>query len=178
MISGWGFTYNTAAFVWVKQNETATVSTRHRLLHATNTEPCLLATRGAPAAPRRSTSHQVILAPVGAHSEKPDEAHARIERLVAGPYLELFARKARPGWTTWGDEVPPPRSIPAEQGELPTDTEFRYVRHETVEQFTAEGWSATEGLTGTHHGDYAVLMQRPAPLADDYPELPECLRRT
>jgi N6-adenosine-specific RNA methylase IME4 len=25
-----------------------------------------------------------------------------------GPYLELFARRERPGWTTWGDEIAPP----------------------------------------------------------------------
>jgi len=36
---------------------------------------------------------------------KPDGIHERIERLVAGPYLELFARQSRPGWTTWGNEA-------------------------------------------------------------------------
>ena len=41
----------------------------------------------------------------GAHSEKPTEIHARIERLVAGPYVELFARKPVPGWDAWGNEV-------------------------------------------------------------------------
>jgi len=34
------------------------------------------------------------------------KVHSRIERLVAGPYLELFAHASRPGWTTWGNEVP------------------------------------------------------------------------
>jgi hypothetical protein len=48
--------------------------------------------------------HSVIMAPVGAHSQKPDEAYARMERLFGGPYLELFARRPRAGWTTWGDE--------------------------------------------------------------------------
>ncbi len=33
------------------------------------------------------------------------DIHERIERLVAGPYLELFARQSRPGWTTWGNEA-------------------------------------------------------------------------
>jgi hypothetical protein len=47
-----------------------------------------------------------IMAPVGAHSEKPDEAYRRMQRLYGGPYLELFARKKREGWTTWGDEIP------------------------------------------------------------------------
>lgn len=41
----------------------------------------------------------------GAHSEKPAEAHARIERLVAGPYLELFARRPVRGWDAWGNQV-------------------------------------------------------------------------
>jgi N6-adenosine-specific RNA methylase IME4 len=37
-------------------------------------------------------------------SRKPDCTRERIERLVTGPYLELFARGERPGWTAWGDE--------------------------------------------------------------------------
>ncbi|HEX9858797.1 MAG TPA: hypothetical protein VGA75_10620, partial [Paracoccaceae bacterium] len=36
----------------------------------------------------------------------PEEARARLERLVGGPYLELFGRDAVPGWTVWGNEVP------------------------------------------------------------------------
>lgn len=28
-----------------------------------------------------------------------------IEACSPGPYLELFARFQRPGWTQWGDEV-------------------------------------------------------------------------
>jgi N6-adenosine-specific RNA methylase IME4 len=51
--------------------------------------------------------HEVVFAPVGRHSEKPDEVRRRIERLVQGPYLELFARKPVPGWTTWGNEIAP-----------------------------------------------------------------------
>jgi len=48
---------------------------------------------------------QGIIAPRREHSRKPDGIHERIERLVAGPYLELFARQSRPGWTTWGNEA-------------------------------------------------------------------------
>jgi N6-adenosine-specific RNA methylase IME4 len=39
------------------------------------------------------------------HSRKPDCVRGRIERLVAGPYLEMFARSKKPGWTAWGNEV-------------------------------------------------------------------------
>ena len=39
------------------------------------------------------------------HSEKPEEAFALMESVSPGPRLELFARRARPGWTVWGNEV-------------------------------------------------------------------------
>ena len=49
---------------------------------------------------------QIIRAPAtDEHSEKPDEAYSRMQRLFAGPYLELFGRKPRPGWTVWGNEI-------------------------------------------------------------------------
>ena len=66
-----------------------------------NLECCLLATRGAPTRLAMDVP-QAILAPVGQHSAKPEEVRARIERLFAGPYLELFARQATPGWTAGG----------------------------------------------------------------------------
>jgi N6-adenosine-specific RNA methylase IME4 len=69
-----------------------------------NTEPCLLATRGNPK--RLDAGVRMgIIEPRRQHSRKPDCVHGRIERLVSGPYLELFARAERPGWTTWGNEV-------------------------------------------------------------------------
>ena len=39
------------------------------------------------------------------HSRKPDEQYELIEACSPGPYLELFARHPRPGWTVWGDEA-------------------------------------------------------------------------
>ncbi|MBX7268820.1 hypothetical protein KIF24_24225 [Micromonospora sp. Llam7] len=44
-------------------------------------------------------------APVQEHSHKPEEQYAIIERCSPGPYLELFARRPRPGWDVWGNEV-------------------------------------------------------------------------
>ena len=38
------------------------------------------------------------------HSRKPDNLHEYAETLP-GPYLELFARRRRPGWDAWGNEV-------------------------------------------------------------------------
>ena len=41
----------------------------------------------------------------GKHSEKPPAAYDLIEARSLGPYLEMFARSSRPGWTSWGNEI-------------------------------------------------------------------------
>ena len=51
-----------------------------------NSEACLLATRGKPKRLNADVS-QVIMEPRREHSRKPDGIHERIERLIAGPYL-------------------------------------------------------------------------------------------
>jgi N6-adenosine-specific RNA methylase IME4 len=106
VLEAWGFTFSGLGFDWVKLNPNG------EGLHwgtgygtRANPEPCLLARRGSPLRLDAGV-HSVIMTPVGAHSEKPDEAYARMKRLFGGPYLELFARKERPGWTTWGNEIP------------------------------------------------------------------------
>lgn len=38
------------------------------------------------------------------HSAKPEEFQDMVEQVSPGPYLELFARRARPGWEVWGNE--------------------------------------------------------------------------
>jgi N6-adenosine-specific RNA methylase IME4 len=47
----------------------------------------------------------LIVSPRREHSRKPDEVYERIQRLAAGPYLELFSRRSRQGWDCWGDQV-------------------------------------------------------------------------
>ena len=39
------------------------------------------------------------------HSRKPDEQYALIESCSPGPYLEMFGRGVRKGWTTWGNQA-------------------------------------------------------------------------
>jgi N6-adenosine-specific RNA methylase IME4 len=69
-----------------------------------NSEPCLLATRGKPK--RKDAGVRMgVIEQARQHSRKPDCVPSRIERLVAGPYLELFARTKRPGWTVWGNQT-------------------------------------------------------------------------
>ena len=105
VIEAWGFTYKTVAFTWIKQNRASDgFFTGMGYWTRANPEMCLLATRGRP----KRVAHdvqQLVIAPRGRHSEKPAEVHKRIERLVAGPYLELFARRPAEGWDVWGNEV-------------------------------------------------------------------------
>jgi N6-adenosine-specific RNA methylase IME4 len=112
LIGAWGFKYKTCAFAWIKADNTqpdlfaGDMPADMKLGYWTraNSEVCLLATRGKP---KRLDAgvRQGIIEPAREHSRKPDGVHGRIERLVAGPYLELFARRRRPGWTIWGNEV-------------------------------------------------------------------------
>src|SRR6266498_5076827 len=96
--SRWGFKFKTVAFTWAKQN-VKSPGWAIGLGYWTrgNTEMCLLFTKGAPK--RLSASvRQLIVAPRREHSRKPDEAILRIEELLPGPYLEIFARSPRTGW--------------------------------------------------------------------------------
>jgi N6-adenosine-specific RNA methylase IME4 len=43
--------------------------------------------------------------PASSHSRKPDAFYDLVERVSPGPYLELFARRQRLGWDTWGNEA-------------------------------------------------------------------------
>lgn len=112
VIEAWGFTYKTVAFYWVKLNrnrggmflEPRDFFTGMGFWTRANPELCLLATRGKPR--RRATDvAKLMLAPRREHSRKPDETYARIERLVGGPYLELFARATQPGWDRLGNQA-------------------------------------------------------------------------
>ena len=60
--------------------------------------------RGQPAMRSRSVRNLVV-APVREHSRKPAAVHELCETLFDGPYLELFARAPRAGWTVWGNQT-------------------------------------------------------------------------
>jgi len=113
----WGFTYKTVAFYWAKERRVT--STRHKLHEdmdhkrfpigtgywtRSNPEQCLLFVCGTPK--RMSAAvRKLIIAPRREHSRKPDSCKPAIERLVAGPYVELFSRESRPGWDVWGNQT-------------------------------------------------------------------------
>jgi N6-adenosine-specific RNA methylase IME4 len=110
LVEAWGFTMKSCAFAWIKGDGLPLfpddVTTQMGMGKWTRAEfeQCWLATRGSP---KRLDAgvRQVLIEKRREHSRKPDGIHERIERLVAGPYLELFARQSRPGWTCWGNEV-------------------------------------------------------------------------
>lgn len=100
----WGFVLKTE-MVWVKRTAKGrrwfgmgrTVRGEH--------EVCLIGTRGKP----KSLSHSVrsvfeAQVPGGRHSAKPDEFFDIVESLAPGPYVELFARRHRPGWVCLGND--------------------------------------------------------------------------
>jgi N6-adenosine-specific RNA methylase IME4 len=101
----WGFGFKTVAFVWVKQTVNGLPKIGMGYWTRKQTEQCLLFTRGAPKRIGKGV-RQLIEAPRREHSRKPDEQYERIEALVGGPYLEMFARRSRPGWDAWGDQAP------------------------------------------------------------------------
>ena len=69
------------------------------------TEHVLFARRGTCKALRRVDSTWWTW-PRGRHSAKPEAFQDMVETVSPGPRLELFARRERPGWTVWGNEVP------------------------------------------------------------------------
>lgn len=53
--------------------------------------------------------------PAAKHSRKPDAFLDIVEAVSPGPYVELFARRQRLGWDTWGDQALDHLSIMEEQ---------------------------------------------------------------
>jgi N6-adenosine-specific RNA methylase IME4 len=120
MVDSWGgWSYRTKAFSWCKLTPQNGASFHVGMGYWTraNTEDVLLFTRGNPSRNRKdvyqllatleASPYEVpaVLAPVSRHSQKPEEVQTRVERLVGGPYLELFARRQRAGWTCLGNEI-------------------------------------------------------------------------
>jgi N6-adenosine-specific RNA methylase IME4 len=105
LMAAWDFTFKTRAFTWVKTTRAGQgFAFGCGYYTRANSEIVLLGTRGRPKVLSHSVS-ELIVAPRREHSRKPDETRERIEQLVAGPYLELFARDSRPGWDAWGIET-------------------------------------------------------------------------
>lgn len=112
IIEGWGFDL-VSEVVWVKRtNDGAGLRVGLGGVVRKAHEVCIVARRGKPPIPHRKLWSvvedpgvwPVVEAPVGRHSEKPQEFYDLIA--PAGQRrLELFARTRRPGWDAWGNEI-------------------------------------------------------------------------
>lgn len=69
------------------------------------TEHAILAVRGTPVQPLKAEGSLLNAPRPPGHSVKPDAFYERVERLCPGSKVEVFARRPRPGWTTWGSEL-------------------------------------------------------------------------
>lgn len=117
----WGFTYKTN-IVWYKIRKDGGPDGRGVGFYFRNvTELILFGIRGSMRtleAGRRQVN--IVRSRKREHSRKPDEIYDLVESCSPGPYLELFARHPRDGWTQWGNEDvekgSPKRGIPVRRG--------------------------------------------------------------
>lgn len=114
LLRAWGFGYVTG-FPWIKTVGTA-IRRGIGFWTQSASEVILIGRRGEPkkcggVAPVLGLLHseeRQFYAPGGApgtHSRKPYGLHEWLEERFDGPYLELFARRKHPGWTTWGGDL-------------------------------------------------------------------------
>lgn len=94
----WGFTFK-SCLIWVKPQ--MGMGNYWRQSH----EYLLLGVRGDATRFRVRDEMSWVEAPRGEHSAKPEIFRSKIERVSLGPYIELFSRRAVPGWSAWGNEI-------------------------------------------------------------------------
>jgi len=107
VMKAWGFTYR-SNLVWHKVRKDGGSDGRGVGFYFRNvTELILFGVRGKNARTLAPGRRQVNLLATRKreHSRKPDEQYALIEACSPAPYLELFARSRREGWTTWGNQA-------------------------------------------------------------------------
>ncbi len=102
----WGFKPSTL-LVWAKKPMGGGLGGTFGL----STEFCLFCRRGKLPAKRRVTGSwfqwkRPYENGYPKHSAKPPEFFNLVESVSPGPYLELFARDKKPGWASWGNEIP------------------------------------------------------------------------
>lgn len=114
VLQRWGFRHYGELFTWVKFDTKGDPWLGNGRYTRANSEGCLLGIRGRGIERQDAGVSQLIdtYGPRKDHSYKPEESYRRLEQLFGDvSRLELFARRQRPGWTTWGNEVPSDPSI-------------------------------------------------------------------
>lgn len=105
VLEAWGFPY-VSNIIWAKRRKDGGPDGRGVGFYFRNvTEIILFGVKGKMRTlPPARSQVNMIETRKREHSRKPDEQYELIESCSPGPYLELFARHRRPGWTVWGDE--------------------------------------------------------------------------
>tara|TARA_Y100001963_G_scaffold117749_1_gene163853 strand:+ start:1101 stop:1529 length:429 start_codon:yes stop_codon:yes gene_type:complete len=106
VMSDWGYTYKTT-ITWVKvRKDNHPIRNGMGWFFRGATEHVLFGVRGQKAIPSGVRQPNVLLARRGRHSEKPDEFYELLDRLYEKEdKIDVFARKKREGWDSWGDEL-------------------------------------------------------------------------
>ena len=107
VLRAWGFQYK-SNIVWHKVRKDGGSDGRGVGFYFRNvTELLLFGVRGKNARTLAPGRRQVNLFATRKreHSRKPDEQYEIIEACSPGPYLEMFARGARPKWAVWGNQA-------------------------------------------------------------------------
>jgi len=107
VMKAWGFQYK-SNIVWHKVRKDGGSDGRGVGFYFRNvTEVLLFGVRGKNARTLAPGRRQVNLFSTRKreHSRKPDEQYDIVEACSSGPYLEMFARGARPKWTVWGNQA-------------------------------------------------------------------------
>jgi N6-adenosine-specific RNA methylase IME4 len=107
VMNAWGYNYK-SNIVWHKVRKDGGSDGRGVGFYFRNvTEILLFGVRGKNARTLGPGRRQVNMMQTRKreHSRKPDEQYQIIESCSKGPFLELFARGTRPGWTYWGNQA-------------------------------------------------------------------------
>lgn len=107
VMRAWGFHYK-SNIVWHKVRKDGGPDGRGVGFYFRNTTELLLfGVRGKDARTLAPGRRQVNIMRTmkREHSRKPDETYGIIEACSPGPFLELFARGSRAGWSTWGNQA-------------------------------------------------------------------------
>lgn len=99
----WGFMPK-SELVWVKTKNGRPRLGMGRYVRNSH-EVAIIATKGRPPERLSKSEPSVVFAPRAEHSRKPDASYALIERLYAGPRVELFATREREGWECFGNAL-------------------------------------------------------------------------
>lgn len=107
VMKAWGFQYK-SNIIWHKVRKDGEPDGRGVGFYFRNTtEIVLFGVRGKNARTLAPGRRQVNILKTmkREHSRKPDEFYGIVEACSPGPFLEMFARGSRPGWSTWGNQA-------------------------------------------------------------------------